>query len=110
MNEAEWVACPDPLPILEFLGAKISDRKLRLFAVACCRRIWSNLEAKRSRWIVEISERYADGRVTAERLKSAWENADIAFQGIHLSGGGDVEQNPAEAVIGLGVNLNVNAV
>lgn len=31
MTEAEWLACGNPMPMLEFLGERARDRKLRLF-------------------------------------------------------------------------------
>ncbi|VTR91574.1 Uncharacterized protein OS=Sorangium cellulosum (strain So ce56) GN=sce5710 PE=4 SV=1 [Gemmata massiliana] len=40
MTGIEWSAATDPAPMVQFLQAKSSDRKLRLFAVACCRRAW----------------------------------------------------------------------
>ncbi len=71
MTEEEWLACADPAPMLAFLRGKASDRKLRLFSVGACRRIWHLLENPALRSGVESAERHADGRtkvVTLERL------------------------------------------
>jgi hypothetical protein len=61
MTEADWLACTDPDAMLAFLRGQASDRKLRLFGVACCRRIWDWFEG-RGRGSVEAIERYADGQ------------------------------------------------
>jgi hypothetical protein len=72
VTEAEWLACTDMDTMLEYLRGKVSDRKLRLFACACCRRNWHLLGDKRSRESVEISERYAEGQVREVELSRAW--------------------------------------
>jgi hypothetical protein len=107
MTEAEWLARADPQKMLEYLGDRASERKLRLFAVACCRRLWPHLEDRRSQKVVQASELYADGLATRRQLDRAWQRADDAAQDIHLSGGGDVEQSPSQAVACLGLDLNV---
>lgn len=68
MKEQEWLACSDPYPMLTFLRDKGRARKLRLFACACCRRVWHLVENDLSRHAVEVAERFADGHISAEEL------------------------------------------
>ena len=78
MNEAKWRTSGDPLSMLAFAGRTGSERKSRLFAVGCCRRIWSLLYDSRSRTAVEVAERYADGGATREELHRSRMDADAA--------------------------------
>jgi hypothetical protein len=59
MTEGEWLACTDPKPMLAFLSGRASDRKLRLFAVACCRRVLHLLDDAHQT-SADLSEEYAD--------------------------------------------------
>ena len=69
MTEQEWLDCADPKVMLAFVERRASQRKLRLFAVACCRRVWNLLADSRSREAVIVAEKYADQLVTDRELK-----------------------------------------
>jgi hypothetical protein len=78
MTEAEWLACTDPQKMLDvvrgpksvrtkvifgrevpcegFFDRRTSDRKLRLLACACCRRLWRFMDDDHSKKIVEVGQ------------------------------------------------------
>jgi hypothetical protein len=67
MTEAEWVAGSDLHGMLDFLVNRGSQRKLRLFACACCRQIIPGfLESEPDRLAVELTERDVDGQAREE--------------------------------------------
>src|SRR5437764_652255 len=43
MTEEEWLGCADPKRMFEFARENSTDRKLRLFAVACCWPLWASM-------------------------------------------------------------------
>ncbi len=83
MTEVEWLTGTDPTSMLEFLQGKASDRKLRLFACACCRRIWRYLSDPRSKEAIERAEEFADGILTAVELQVMWDAAWEATHHLH---------------------------
>jgi hypothetical protein len=84
MTESEWQVCTDPHRMLEFLRGRASDRKFRLLAVACHRRIEHLLSEKAvCRKTLEFAERYADGLATNNELHGrAWGKPGDAFSAV----------------------------
>jgi hypothetical protein len=92
MTEQEWLACDDPRPMLDLVW-KASDRKLRLFAVACCRRLSLRalLRDKLSHEAITACERIADGvgelgdraKARAAATAALESEVSIAYEGRH---------------------------
>jgi hypothetical protein len=95
MTEAEWLAYTqdeDSLyNMLIHLRDKVSDRKLRLFAVACCQRPVYQTHSEHIQRAIRLAERMADEAVDEvewrevhEAAKAAWQEAwtaSLAAQG-----------------------------
>jgi hypothetical protein len=71
MTEAAWVDCSRSLPMLEFLRGKASERKLRLFALACCGRIDSLICDPRSRAALAFAATYVESGLARRKGRRA---------------------------------------
>jgi hypothetical protein len=80
MTEKEWLASTDPMAMLKTASCRFQRRKLRLFAVACCRRISPLLPDERSKRAIDVAERYADGDASDADLRAAEEEALAALR------------------------------
>jgi hypothetical protein len=73
MTEERWLRSARPAELLDFLlhgGA--SGRKLRLYGVACARRVRRRPEQIEEAYaVIAVAERFADGLATAEELEAA---------------------------------------
>jgi hypothetical protein len=72
MTEAEWFACEDARELVQRVLHSGSSRKLRLFAVACCRCSRQLLLDKDHRRAVDLAERFADGHATEQALTNKY--------------------------------------
>jgi hypothetical protein len=85
VTEGQWLSCTDPTAMLAFLAAagKTDERRLRLFAAACYRRVWHLLTDQRSREAVEAGESFADGLIGEDAL---WDALDAAWGAAEAAG------------------------
>jgi hypothetical protein len=75
MDETTWLTCENPEPMLAYLEGKCSNRKLRLFACACCRAIGELITDPLCCQAVESAESHADGNLSAEEMDAIHEAA-----------------------------------
>src|SRR5262245_43097982 len=68
MTEAEWVACNDPMQMLELLGRNCSNRKLRLF-IADGVKALALIFGKDEEVLAELHERVAEKQASEEDLE-----------------------------------------
>jgi hypothetical protein len=109
VTEAEWLACDHPAELLHRLchaslgglaigHARPSDRKLRLFACACCRQAWRRLTDPRARKAVEVAERYAEGQAQgSEELTACWRDSLAVGLGANFAAHCAAALDPQEA-------------
>ena len=84
-DAASWQSAKDPLPMLAWLGQRVSERKQRLFAVACCRPLGGMFQTRGKRKaptveeafhaLLAVAERLAEGMVGAEEQADAFRRA-----------------------------------
>lgn len=72
LSAAAWHACHEPTDLLKHLEPRASQRKLRLFAVACCQRVWPLLTRSAVHNAVHTAERFADGHASRDDLRAGW--------------------------------------
>src|SRR5262249_31912752 len=109
-EEGRWRACFTLPSMLTLLNGRASQRKLCLFAVACCRRISHLFRDQRSADAVEVSERYADGLATALEVEWAANRATDAWEQSQWDRSAEEIQAAARAVSGLGLVLDPQGV
>jgi hypothetical protein len=74
MDQQQWQTTTDLDAMLQFLRLeqdKETKRQMRLFACACVRRVWPLLFDPTMLAVVEVAEKYAEGRASPDDLLAA---------------------------------------
>jgi hypothetical protein len=98
MTEEEWKRSEDPRAMLNHLGASqnVSERKLRLFGVACCRRVAHLLIDSRTEVAIVRTEAFADGLIGEGQLRAANSDAYDAWAELPVDIGPEREPDEPE--------------
>jgi hypothetical protein len=87
MTETEWLECSDPEILLAHVRRSGSDRKFRLFACACCRRVVHLVPDPRIQKALAAAEQFADALADRETIKQARRDAASALTSAYGSHG-----------------------
>jgi hypothetical protein len=118
MTETEWDGCTSYLRRLGYLHRQGSDRKWRLFACACCRRVWDRFPDPCNRDLVTAVEKHVDGDLEDQALEETlvassareWEFHDQpGFWFAKDLGRGYYKATPSQSAIGVAVRILVLA-
>ena len=90
MTEHEWLTATDPEPMWSFFWDGVSDRKLRLLAVAWSRELVTKAGELAAIRAVEASEQFADDIVSDDELNHARDGVRELWNHAHQVG----EVNP----------------
>jgi len=106
MTEDEWSRCKVARQMLEHLKHRPSYRKLRLFAVACCRRLERLVpdgpgDEDAFRDALDVNERWADGLTTREEGRNLFHH--LAMVSDDYWRGSLPHKTLYEAVFGMGL-------
>jgi hypothetical protein len=71
VTEHDWLEGLDPFPMLYFLRERADERRLRLFACACCRQLLPRIGDHAVRKVMEVAERAIDGEATEAEITEA---------------------------------------
>jgi hypothetical protein len=77
MTRDDWFSCSD----FDSLSAELSaypDRKLHLLTAALLRRVWDLLPCDHTRFAVDATEKFVDGRISAREL--AWVRSQASLE------------------------------
>lgn len=75
MTEHEWLACPDPLRMLQHIDAEPNTRKPLLLAIACLNRLGERLPEACRLWLRD-AEAVAEGLASLDRIDVHYEAAE----------------------------------
>lgn len=72
MQRDDWLTCTRLNELLDFLGHRTTDRKMRLFACACLRDVWPRFTDWRLWDFVERVEKSATDAECQEMIRTVW--------------------------------------